>query len=71
MSMLETHDIRALNLALTAPEIDAYAAAILQAVKDAGRRATEGDTPADPETARRLLAKRLREICRALDGGTE
>lgn len=61
MTHLDTADIRALNVALDS-EIAPYATTILQAVKDAGRRATDGDTPADPETAKRLLAKRLREI---------
>ncbi len=62
---LENSSIRALNVALDS-EVGSYAEAILQAVKDAGNRAADGDTPADPEMAKRLLAKRLREIAALL-----
>ena len=63
---LENSSVRALNVALDS-EIGSYAEAILQAVKDAGNRATNGDTPAAPEAAKHLLAKRLREIAAHLD----
>lgn len=62
---LENSSVRALSVALDS-EIGSYAETILQAVKDAGNRATDGDTPADPEMAKRLLAKRLREIAALL-----
>lgn len=63
---IDSYKIRALELAAQS-EIGADVMVVLDALSQAGSLAAGGDVDADPQRARRLLSKLLREIAAGIE----